>query len=580
MHGNGSPSPTITHTRYAAQKRRRLSTTITTMTTTTSTTASPPCYVDTLTEIPTPEAFYETYVKTRRPVVLKKCCHKITPKLTKLFGSSSSPSSLSSSFSSSLSSSLFENLVAIVGHDTVIQVNECIIPSNDDNNNTTISFSPRHSRIVDMKFGEFLEKLTSKSCESTYYYMTTQNLAENEEGQPCLYTSPISELLTSGYMDSLRPALLGNLVPMTYNLWLGSSSSSSGSSSSTSSSSSLPSSSSTSGLHHDYHDNLYCLLQGTKQFRVAPPSSVYALKTKGTLHTLHRNGRIVYQEQVVESDGSMIRPDGALEKVERIMEVERKKQEIEARIEALNNGNDDRNEEQRKLLEQQLDAVDEELLDLEMGNHSNKSGQSKDEHKDNDGDSDDDDDDDADDDGGAAAAGFGANYTSDASSSDDDDDDCCEPAPKRCKKLKGNEKGANDTNDDDNDDDHDDHDDNDDGVPLNFVLEESDKVQFQTLTIQKGDLLYLPAGWFHEVFSQGGNSENDDDDDNDKNNGNLHVAFNYWAHPPDVDEDHPATGEATSTTTRSTLSFDKPYKSQFWQRDWDSRGAETKMSPS
>ena len=58
--------------------------------------------------------------------------------------------------------------------------------------------------------------------------------------------------------------------------------------------------------------------------------------------------------------------------------------------------------------------------------------------------------------------------------------------------------------------------------------------------MNKGDLLYLPAGWFHQVLSKGG----------------LHIAFNYWMHPPDVGDD---------------TSFEVPYRSKFWQRDWESR---------
>jgi Cupin-like domain len=521
------------------------------------------CYADTITEMPSPRIFYETYVQKRRPVVLKGCCHHVTPRLLKVFDSSSS------------SSSPLDQLVTIVGHDTIIQVNESfILPTaknsaaaavNDTTTSTTttttttttnVSFSPRHSRIVDMKFGDFCEKLRGGQQEKNtrkQYYMTTQNLGMTEEGQPRLYTSPITELIASSgnkYMDALRPAILGNLIPMTYNLWIGSGGSGSGGSGNNNNSAS------SSGLHHDYHDNLYCLLQGTKQFRIAPPISVYHLKTRGTLHTLHRNGRIVYQEQIEQCGGGvgggmMIRPDGALEKVERIMEVEMKKHEIEAQIEKLNdttfdNRIDDDIHLKRLLLEQQLDAVDEELLDLEMGDNHHS-------------DSDDDDDDDAHGD----AAAFGASCTSDESS----DEHCGKPHPKRSKKL----KSSSNHDDDDHDDNQNDGDD-DDRVPLNFVMEEGDcKVQFQTVNIQKGDLLYLPAGWFHEVFSQGETQHSVNDD---KTNGGIHAAFNYWMHPPDVEED---SRPCTTGEMKTTISFDTPYKSQFWQRDWDSRGTETKL---
>ena len=61
------------------------------------------------------------------------------------------------------------------------------------------------------------------------------------------------------------------------------------------------------------------------------------------------------------------------------------------------------------------------------------------------------------------------------------------------------------------------------------------------VTLNAGDMLYLPAGWFHEVLSE---------TTMDKK-GQGHMAFNYWFHPPD--------GEI----------FDAPYKSDFWSKDWN-----------
>lgn len=55
---------------------------------------------------------------------------------------------------------------------------------------------------------------------------------------------------------------------------------------------------SSSGLHHDFHDNLYVLLRGAKRFRLYPPSAVRGMYTHGRLAALHDNGRIVYQGQV------------------------------------------------------------------------------------------------------------------------------------------------------------------------------------------------------------------------------------------------------------------------------------------
>ena len=55
---------------------------------------------------------------------------------------------------------------------------------------------------------------------------------------------------------------------------------------------------SSTGLHHDYHDNLYCLLKGRKRFRVFPPAMAHQLYTHGNILKVHPNGRIVYPDWV------------------------------------------------------------------------------------------------------------------------------------------------------------------------------------------------------------------------------------------------------------------------------------------
>jgi Cupin-like domain len=55
---------------------------------------------------------------------------------------------------------------------------------------------------------------------------------------------------------------------------------------------------SSSGLHHDYHDNLYVLLRGQKRFRLWSPDSAQRMYTRGALARVHSNGRINYVGQV------------------------------------------------------------------------------------------------------------------------------------------------------------------------------------------------------------------------------------------------------------------------------------------
>lgn len=64
------------------------------------------------------------------------------------------------------------------------------------------------------------------------------------------------------------------------------------------------------------------------------------------------------------------------------------------------------------------------------------------------------------------------------------------------------------------------------------------------VTLTGGQMLFLPAGWFHEVTSF---TAADSD---------THVALNYWFHPPD-------TGAA------GTLAH--PYSSDFWPSLWNAR---------
>eukprot|EP00658_Telonema_sp_P-2_P033561 TRINITY_DN24602_c0_g1_i1.p2 TRINITY_DN24602_c0_g1~~TRINITY_DN24602_c0_g1_i1.p2 ORF type:complete len:107 (-),score=27.54 TRINITY_DN24602_c0_g1_i1:408-728(-) len=62
-----------------------------------------------------------------------------------------------------------------------------------------------------------------------------------------------------------------------------------------------------SGLHHDFHDNLYVLLRGKKQFTLYPPSDAHDLYTEGQVVEIHPNGLITYEPRT-SSDGV---PDGA-----------------------------------------------------------------------------------------------------------------------------------------------------------------------------------------------------------------------------------------------------------------------------
>ena len=97
--------------------------------------------------------------------------------------------------------------------------------------------------------------------------------------------------------------------------------------------------------------------------------------------------------------------------------------------------------------------------------------------------------------------------------------------------------------------------------------------------VHAGDMLYLPAGWYHEVVSldavqspeapAGASPEAKAAAamsgaatraqlaaaaaEGKEADLPYHCAMNYWFHPPDADE------------------FEAPYTSGFWARDWEER---------
>ena len=64
-----------------------------------------------------------------------------------------------------------------------------------------------------------------------------------------------------------------------------------------------------------------------------------------------------------------------------------------------------------------------------------------------------------------------------------------------------------------------------------------------TCTVEAGEVLYLPASWFHEVQSE-------------SVGGGGHLALNMWFHPPD-----------------GKSACDRPYTDPFWETNWEERTA-------
>lgn len=85
--------------------------------------------------------------------------------------------------------------------------------------------------------------------------------------------------------------------------------------------------------------------------------------------------------------------------------------------------------------------------------------------------------------------------------------------------------------------------------------------------LQPGEMLYLPAGWFHNVVSIGDSFRiHDSNQDCKPNSPNLrsdtsvHMAFNYWFHPPDC-----VYGKSNEPNILH------PYSSDYWLKDWKRR---------
>jgi len=371
-----------------------------------------------LTELPSKKVFYNEYVKRRAPVVLRGMASKVLE-------TSSLPT--------------LDVLLASLpsDEDRTVQVNRKSPHS---------TFSPMDgSKVEDISILQLCKELKENSSDSSLY-MTTQPLPCDEEGQPSICSWLANDALIPRKLVPLRPSLLHQLIPMnSANLWMGRSAS--------------PTSS---GLHHDFHDNLYVLTQGQKQIRIAPPDSIHSFEMSGSFQHLHPNGRIVY-----EGDGD-VRPDGALSSVERILELEMERDRIEASLQEENMP-----ERSRQEGDQRINGIEEQLLEIEMEN------------------------------------------------ADGSDDSSCEDS-KEGDEDSGRKFPTK--------------------LPPNFVVAEKKPITFQHVTIEASDVLYLPAGWFHDVSSCKG----------------IHFAINYWMHPPDI--------EGT---------FDKPYVSSFWQRDWESRERES-----
>ncbi|KAJ3064938.1 DnaJ sub C member 7 [Podochytrium sp. JEL0797] len=294
----------------------------------------------------------------------------------------------------------------------------------------------------------------------------------------------------------LHPKILPTLVPQQLNLWMGC----------------APPSGVSSGLHHDFAENLYILLEGTKQFTIIPPSAATKLDLYGDadLQVVHENGMISY-DWAVGSDGSFA------------SDVARWK--FKVAVKALKDGLFESQGDEEVDLETLRKDVVEAKLEMDLAEEEE-----------------------------AEVAMY-------ADEDDDEDDDDEEPLfadPPADDEDEDMEIDMDNLRDDYEEDDEVDELEVED-PPMWFsridpeVLHSADATETYpdlahvvktTFELKEGEMLYLPASWFHEVRSGPAS----------KSAVGPHVALNYWFHPPNAltEED-----------------YETPYKTDFWATQFD-----------
>jgi hypothetical protein len=344
-----------------------------------------------------------------------------------------------------------------------------------------------------MTVNQLVDKLKSNSPEGELLYLSTQQQQQQqppEDGteddhddddddekppaSPAAFQTPCAQLLHSKKIEPTLPCA-STLLLEACNLWMGSSMGGS-----------------SSGLHHDYHDNFYLLLQGTKQFRLYSPDTAHSMSTYGTIELIHFNGVISYV-------GSETNPDGS--PVERRM---------------ARNGDGDGDDDAR----------------TGLGDDGSKAkGVRNEDH--------DEDDEAADESEEEVVLGKGFDYQSDEDEEDmvdmdgpDDFDELVDRSALNPNKDSDEEDSPSDKSRDG---------DADQERPNSFSridpadFDPKQHLDFQNcnehvVELKAGQILYLPAGWFHNVTSFNSSGETKDDATSQQN---VHMALNYWYHPPD-----------------------------------------------
>lgn len=298
----------------------------------------------------------------------------------------------------------------------------------------------------ELSFEQFLDKLEA----SEKLYLTTQYT--ETQGTDVPLEEPLRTLKEHCDFPSL-PECIGKLVTAKINLWLG-----------------ATNDGTSSGLHHDFHDNVYILLSGSKTFRLLKPTWTICdkLKLHGRPHQIYENGLITYNGRLCA--------DGLLEVTKAQLRAdmcERRLQDAEALGEGVESA------------EAAYEFALEALLEAKLGDDE------------------------------ASEDGTFEDATSEEGNSQVDVESLT-----AVQDHAGQDEGlrilsssivSNDVE------------------PPSFSRLTSDEVSqllkdetagCREISLEAGQMLYLPASYFHEVISKSGTDE-------------FHMAVNYWFYPPD-----------------------------------------------
>lgn len=341
-----------------------------------------------------------------------------------------------------------------------------------------------------MPVGELVDALAKGRDD---LYLTTQydeiaTLTSDTESRVASYAhEPLPALISE--LPTTHP-LFPTLSPQQINLWLGRSSNGT-----------------SSGLHHDHADNLYILLAGKKRFTILPPCDVANCYMVGSPREIHPNGLIVY-ERGIRSDGARI-SDVAAWKLAQDLDDDEEEGALEALLDDADGAGDD------------FDAEDGDFDAEDGGDFAAESG----------------------DDEESADGEASEPNESDESSAEDSGRPGKRPRPLSPDFEEQPNKKPKSTLDPPTFS----------QIPVSLIHSDSIPAEFENfkkarktvVNLEEGDMLYLPASWLHEVTSSSGAEKS-----NASGSLDVHMAVNYWMHPPARKE------------------FESPYEDGYWADLW------------